>query len=211
MKTSMMKVWVCSLFGAVVFLGGCAVEKPKEFGSVATNIVTTTTTKAATTTTVLPVNPDIGKVVEQDFIVNVAGIDVRLLDNPAALLAELGEPERTEEKTAGGYWIDHTKSYYYSSIWVRMGVDTDGTEKIDALFIRDNSVILNKGIAIGCTREDLMAAYGALEEADVDEDGTFIQYHLAVGNVTYTLFFSFEDAKDNTVDYIQIQSNYFQF
>lgn len=226
MKMTIMKVFTCFLMGGVIFFSGCAIEKEPDFNSDTTTTVTTITTFATTTTTEMlttttmptsitttavttapPAAPEMGKVVEQDFIVNIAGIDVNLLDDPTALLTALGEPERTEENAAGGYWVDHTKSYYYSSVWVVNGVYENGIEKLDALFIVGDNIVLNKGVKVGCTKEDLIAAYGTPEDNNVRD--TYVQYHLDIGDVMYTLFFSFENAEDDTVEQIQIGSDYF--
>ena len=211
MKTSVIRACTCVLAGAILFLHGCggADQKPEQPAASTTSAVTTTTTATTTTTTTMTTRPidenDLGKVVEKDFTLSVAGMDVKLLDDAAPLLAALGEPERVAEDDPSGCWTNLIKGYYYPSIWVSTAFDKDGTEKIDSLFIRDTSIPLYKGITVGSSKEDLIAAYGEPTYADEYD----IQYHCTFGEITYNLLFSFEISQSNTVDYISFHNDYF--
>lgn len=106
---------------------------------------------------------------EQDLIVSVDGQNFSMLEDTAGLLSILGDEYAYNEAESCVYdGMDKTFDYGQVIVYTVPSGDIDLLDGIDIL---DQSIATSKGIQVGSSREDVLAAYG--QPADDQYDLTY--------------------------------------
>lgn len=93
----------------------------------------------------------------EEFLYN--GKEISVLDKPhEKVIPNLGAPFRIDDLSPEGVFL-----YYFGSETEHIRLETytyNGEELTKSLFINDKTIKTNKGIGVGCTTADVLAAYG---------------------------------------------------
>lgn len=164
-----MKKFVLLLTSLTLLCGLCGCEKAPNTPPSPTAATTATTTTAtavatdpttaATTTAPTVAAEDLGRLVPEDFSIELAGLTVYPAEDATLLLTALGEAERVEESVPGGLWPDRYISYTFSDFVVDAVAYEDKCE-IYQFYTKSSNYPLYKGTPIGCTRDELYERYG---------------------------------------------------
>ncbi len=112
-----------------------------------------------------------GALTEEDFVVDINGVAVKLGDDMSSLEPNLGEPDSYETaKSCMGAGED--KVYEYGGITIYT-YPIDGVDIVSAIEFAGEEV-LPAGIGVGSTRDEVIAAYGS----DCEEDEYSMTYEL---------------------------------
>ena len=93
------------------------------------------------------------------FSVRAQGINIELEKNADKVLEKLGEPLSSNYVASCGEGVGEQWVYSYSSVFVYTVKDGDN-ETIDALKLRDDTVVTSRSIRIGADKADVISAYG---------------------------------------------------
>ncbi|MBQ7943502.1 MAG: hypothetical protein IJ326_05500 [Lachnospiraceae bacterium] len=112
-----------------------------------------------------------GSLSEEDFVVDIKGVAVKLGDDMSTLEESLGEPDSYETaKSCMGAGED--KVYEYGGITVYT-YPIDGVDVVSAIeFVGEETMA--SGIGVGSTRDEVVAAFGS----DCEEDEYGMTYEL---------------------------------
>lgn len=112
-----------------------------------------------------------GSLSEEDFVVDIKGVAVKLGDDMSTLEASLGEPDSYETaKSCMGAGED--KVYEYGGITVYT-YPIDGVDVVSAIEFTGEETMAS-GIGVGSTRDEVVAAFGS----DCEEDEYGMTYEL---------------------------------
>lgn len=131
----------------------------------------------------------------ENFVFKVSTADnyvVSIEDNMADVLAALGDPQSYYEAASCAFdGLD--KIYTYAGFTISTYPDGDN-DYINSILLTDDSVSTAEGIYIGCTEEDVIAAYG-----ECDRLGNVLKYTKG----STAINFVFEDDTVISIEYLQ--------
>lgn len=124
-----------------------------------------------------------------DLYFEANGVRFGIFDETEAVLEQL--PAYRNTFTGETCAFDGADVYYYFSGFQIMANDIDGTSRITAITIADDTVKIPQGLFIGMPEADATAAFPALRDADWNlEDGTALLSVTiadgAVASIVYT-------------------------
>lgn len=124
------------------------------------------------------------------FVYN--GVNVSVNDDMSALLEKLGEPKSYFEAASCAFdGLD--KTYTYSGFVITTRPDGD-KDYVNSILLTDDSVTTTKGIYIGSSREDVVAAYG--------ESNGVVAAKLTYSDSGVSINFIIEDGKVISIEYL---------
>jgi len=105
-----------------------------------------------------------GPFTEADLVLDLDGVPAVLLKDAAPVLAKLGKEVAYSEATSCLFvGMDKTFDYTYLQIFT---VPKDETDLLDGIYLLDDRYATARGIRVGATRDDVVAAYGAKDGED---------------------------------------------
>lgn len=162
-----MKKYYIALLAAILVLGGCQ-KKPTEPSASASEIATTsasdsTSIKESTTTTqketLAIAEPSDSITVPMGYLFTPAkDIELFMHKEAASVLNVLGEPLTYLEAPSCAF--QGTDRIYGFGSYEITTYEKDGKEYIYDIYFLDDSVTTDEGIYIGCSKNDMEAAYG---------------------------------------------------
>lgn len=162
----LMKKYYIALLAAILVLGGCQ-KKPTEPTASASEIATTsasdsTSIKESTTTqkeTLAIAEPSDSITVPMGYLFTPAkDIELFMHKEATSVLNVLGEPLTYLEAPSCAF--QGTDRIYGFGSYEITTYEKDGKEYIYDIYFLDDSVTTDEGIYIGCSKNDMEAAYG---------------------------------------------------
>ena len=150
-QTTLRALLISALLAAL--LTGCAAATP-------TAAPTATSGPVATPTPTLLSGP----FTEADLVLDVDGVPAVLLKDSAPVLAKLGKDYKYSEATSCLFvGMDKTFDYTYLQVFT---IPKDTTDLLDGIYLLDDRYATARGIRVGASRDDVVAAYGARDGED---------------------------------------------
>ena len=185
MKKHLLILISAMLAAAVLTLGGCGGSDNKD---------TTSDTKATEAATAAPETEgnDEASISAEDVVFSYNGTDVELNTSADAAVMSLGAPlDESSQLSCHGEGDD--KTYKYDGFNLNT-YPLDGQDMVLEVVINGEGIATNKGIEIGSTTDDVVAAYGD----GFREIGMYYAYDAGDGK---SLQFFIEDGTVQEIDY----------